>query len=71
MVLKKLAVVRKNVPIARKSIVAIDKIKKGDYFSEKNISTKRPGTGISPLKWEKVIGQKSKYCFDVDDLIVL
>ena len=59
----------RNINIARKSIVAIDAIKKGDTFSEKNISCKRPGNGISPMKWDSIIGKKSKYSFKKDDLI--
>ncbi len=59
----------RNINIARKSIVAIDAIKKGDIFSDKNISCKRPGDGISPMKWDSIIGKKSKYSFKKDDLI--
>ena len=61
----------KNLPIARKSIVAKKKIKKGELFSEKNITLKRPGSGISPMKWDKVLNIKSKYDFNTDDLIKL
>lgn len=59
----------KNINIARKSIIAIKDIKKGVLFTEKNISCKRPGGGISPMKWDKIIGLKSKYSFKKDDLI--
>lgn len=48
-----------NMKIARKSIVAKTNIKKGEVFSEFNVTTKRPGTGISPQKWDKLIGRKS------------
>ena len=48
-----------NIKVARKSIVARTKIKKGDVFTEFNLTTKRPGTGISPQKWDKLIGRKS------------
>lgn len=48
-----------NIKIARKSIVANTNIKKGDVFNEFNITTKRPGTGMSPKKWDKLIGRKS------------
>lgn len=58
-----------NKKIARKSIVAKTKIKKDDIFSEENICAKRPGTGISPMEWDKVIGLKSKKDFDQDELI--
>tara|TARA_A100001011_G_C14263205_1_gene823487 strand:- start:524 stop:1525 length:1002 start_codon:yes stop_codon:yes gene_type:complete len=60
---------KKNIPIVRKSIVAKVKIKKGDKFSEKNITVKRPGTGISPMKWDKIIGKKAKQNFDEDSFI--
>ena len=61
----------KNRAIARKSIVASGEIKKGDVFTEKNITSKRPGTGISPMKWYDVIGRKAKRNFKADELIVL
>ncbi len=61
----------KNIPIARKSIVAKKSIKKGEIFSEENITVKRPGTGISPMLWNKVIGEKATEDFQPDDLIVL
>lgn len=61
----------KNRAIARKSIVASREIKKGDVFTEKNITSKRPGTGISPMKWYDVIGRKAKRNFKADELIVL
>jgi len=48
---------KKNIPIARKSIVAKTNIKKGEIFSENNITIKRPGTGISPMLWYNVIGK--------------
>ncbi len=50
----------KNINIARKSIIAKTKIEKGEIFSESNITTKRPGLGMSPQKWEKLIGRRSK-----------
>ena len=61
----------KNLVIARKSIVASKSINKGDFFTEDNLTTKRPGNGISPMKWNKIIGQKSKYNFKENDLIKL
>ena len=60
----------KNILIARKSIVAKTKIKKGEIFSENNITTKRPGIGISPMEWDKIIGKQSQKNFDVDEHIV-
>ncbi len=61
----------KNKSIARKSIVAAIKIKKGDIFSEENITVKRPGTGISPMEWDAVLGKAACKDFDEDDLITL
>ena len=62
---------KKNIIVARKSIVAKTKIKAGDFFTEKNITVKRPGTGISPMKWFEVLGTKSVRDFDEDELITL
>ena len=59
----------KNIPIARKSIVALTKIKKGEVFSEKNLTVKRPGTGLSPMQWDKVLGKKSHKDYVEDQLI--
>ena len=62
---------QKNITIVRKSIIAIKKINFGDVFSIENIGVKRPGDGISPMKWDEVLGQKATKCFDEDDLISL
>lgn len=59
----------KNMPIARKSIVANKSIKKGNRFTEQNLAVKRPGTGISPMQWDDLLGKISKYDFQADDLI--
>ena len=59
----------KNILITRKSIVAKNPIKKGEAFSEYNLTVKRPGTGISPMKWDEVIGKKSNKDFQLEDLI--
>lgn len=59
----------KNRTVVRKSIVASRGIKKGDLFTEKNITTKRPATGISPFEWNDVIGQAAKRDFAEDELI--
>ncbi|MDC1356985.1 N-acetylneuraminate synthase [Pseudomonadota bacterium] len=59
----------KNTQIARKSIVAKIFIKKGNAFTDENITTKRPGNGISPMLWNKVINQKAIKNFYPDDLI--
>lgn len=61
----------KNISIARKSIVAKTSIQKGDRFTEFNITTKRPGTGLSPMKWDEVIGKVACQDFDEDELIKL
>ena len=61
----------KNKAIARKSIVATKTIKKGDLFSAENLTVKRPGTGISPMQWDEVIGKIAKKDFEEDDLIEL
>lgn len=59
----------KNKPIARKSIVASKEIKKGEVFSKENITTKRPGTGISPMKWNDIIGKTANKDYKTDELI--
>lgn len=61
----------KNVPIARKSIVANRTIKKGDVFTSENITAKRPGTGISPMQWYDVIGKIADKDYNEDQLIEL
>lgn len=61
----------KNIAIARKSITAKTSIAKGDIFSEENLTVKRPGTGISPMLWDHIIGQKATRDFSPDDLIII
>lgn len=61
----------KNIYVARKSIVAKSDINTGEIFSDKNITTKRPGSGISPMKWYEVIGQNAKKSFKKDEIIEL
>lgn len=61
----------KNRPVARKSIVASCNILQGEVFTDRNLIVKRPGTGISPMLWDQVIGQKAKCGFNKDDLIEL
>lgn len=61
----------KNKPIARRSIVAATNITKGDIFTVENLIVKRPGTGISPMLWNEVIGKKARKNFQEDDLIEL
>ena len=60
---------KKNMGIARKSIVALTKIRKGEVLSESNITTKRPGTGISPMRWNEVLGMRALRDFQKDELI--
>ena len=62
---------KKNIYIVRKSIVASTKIKKNERFSNFNITCKRPGTGISPLFFKRLIGKKSIKDFNKNDLIRL
>jgi len=60
---------RKNIAIARKSIIAAKDIKKGELLTEENLTVKRPGTGISPMRWEDVVGTKAIKDFSEEDLI--
>jgi N,N'-diacetyllegionaminate synthase len=60
-----------NKVIARKSIVAAGPIKAGERFSETNMTTKRPGNGISPMRWDSVLGQIAKRDFEANELIEL
>lgn len=62
---------RKNIEIARKSIVAAKDIKEGEIFTEENLTVKRPGNGISPMEWENVIGKVAKRNFQEEELIEL
>ncbi len=62
---------KKNMPIARKSIIAARDIKKGEVLTEENLTTKRPGNGISPMKWNDVVGTKAVRDFIEDELIEL
>jgi N,N'-diacetyllegionaminate synthase len=59
----------KNMSIARKSIVAARAIQKGERFSENNLTIKRPGTGISPMRWDEVIGTVATMDYDEDEQI--
>ena len=60
---------RSNIFVARKSIVAKTKIMRGEMFSEKNITCKRPGNGISPIHWYEVLGKEAEKDFEIDELI--
>ena len=59
----------KNMVVARKSIVAAKNIRKGESFTEENLTVKRPGTGISPMRWDEVIGQVAQMDYKEDELI--
>ena len=58
-----------NIGVVRKSIVASQNIKEGEVLTEKNIAVKRPGNGISPMKWDSVIGSIATKNYNIDDLI--
>jgi N,N'-diacetyllegionaminate synthase len=62
---------RINLKLARRSIYAKKKIKKGEFFSIKNLITKRPANGLSPMNWNKVIGKRAKKNFNIDDKIII
>ena len=58
-----------NIDVARRSIVAKYPIYKGEVFSSSNLAVKRPGTGISPMAWDRIVGMKARRDFDEDELI--
>ena len=58
-----------NIPIVRRSLVAAIYIEKGEVFTAKNLIAKRPGTGLSAMKWDEVIGQLAKRDFEKDEFI--
>ena len=60
-----------NLSIARKSIVASIDIKEGEIFTDENLTTKRAGVGISPMKWDEVIGKRAQRNYLLNDLIEL
>ncbi len=62
---------KKNMTVARKSIIACKDIKAGEIFTEENLTVKRPGDGVSPMKWFDVIGQIASRSFEEDELIEL
>ncbi|MND09129.1 N,N'-diacetyllegionaminic acid synthase [compost metagenome] len=57
--------------VARKSIVAARPIRCGEVFSAENLDAKRPGTGISPMRWDEVVGLRASRDFAADELIEL
>ena len=60
-----------NIPVARKSIVAACPIKKGELLTEENLTVKRPGTGLSPMLWNEVVGTIAIKDYEEEDLIQL
>ena len=62
---------QKNIPVARKSILASRSIEIGETFSDNNLIVKRPGNGISPMLWDEIVGHKATRNFSVDELIEL
>jgi N,N'-diacetyllegionaminate synthase len=60
---------KKNITVARKSIVAASSIKQGEILSESNLAVKRPGNGISPMRWDELIGQVAQKNYQGDELI--
>jgi N,N'-diacetyllegionaminate synthase len=62
---------QKNISIARKSILALRPIKMGETFSDNNLIVKRPGNGISPMRWDEIVGHKATRNFSIDELIEL
>lgn len=62
---------RKNIGIARKSIVARQAIQKGEPLTEENLAAKRPGSGVSPMRWFEVLGTRAVRDFQADELIEL
>ena len=62
---------RANIEIVRKSIVAAIEIKKGERFTELNLTTKRAGNGISPMRWDEIIGSTADRDYKADDRIIV
>ena len=60
----------RNKSVARKSIVAAKDIEKGELLTEENLTVKRPGGGISPMKWEYIIGTRAIRTFEADEQII-
>jgi sialic acid synthase SpsE len=61
----------KNRPVARRSLVAARDIAAGERFTPDNLTTKRPGTGISPMRWDEVVGRVASRAYAADELITL
>ncbi|OSQ27335.1 N-acetylneuraminate synthase [Thalassospira sp. MCCC 1A03138] len=58
-----------NRDVARKSLVALRPIRYGECYSAQNVTAKRPGTGLSPMRWDEVMGRKAPRDFEVDEII--
>jgi N,N'-diacetyllegionaminate synthase len=61
----------KNIPVVRKSLVAARAIRAGEVFDSRNVTVKRPGTGLSPMRWDEVIGRRAPRDFGPDELLEL
>ena len=59
----------KNIEIARKSLVALTPVRTGEPFTEANLGVKRPGSGISPMRWDEFIGRPANRDYQADELI--
>lgn len=62
---------KKNIKIARKSIISSTSIKSGEVFTEDNLTIKRPGTGLSPKMWDEILGKKAKKDYYADEMVEL
>lgn len=62
---------KKNIKIARKSIISSTSIKAGEVFTEDNLTIKRPGTGLSPKMWDEILGKKAKKDYYADEMVEL
>lgn len=60
-----------NINIVRKSIVAARDIRKNEIFTEENLTTKRPGGGISPMRWDEIIGMKAERNYKAEEMILV
>jgi len=58
-----------NISIARKSIVAVENVKKGEVLNENNLAIKRPGSGVSPMRWNEILGTVALKDYESDELI--
>ena len=59
----------KNMAVARKSLVAKKEIQPGELLTEENLAVKRPGDGISPMRWDEVLGRRAERAYKTDELI--